>query len=142
MTAKIKKLLKNRELVMYIIFGLATTAVSFLTYYAARWVFAGVITTPSVITSWICAVTFAYTTNSLLVFESKAVSLPQIITEIALFYGSRLFTLGVEMALMFLLVDLTGISGGLYELGARVFVAVVVTVLNYILSKIIVFRKK
>jgi len=143
---KLKKLIRdvlgNRELVMYIVFGVLTTIVSFASYYAARWVFKGANTAPAVMTSWVCAVTFAYISNSLWVFESPATSLLGVMKELALFYASRFFTLGVDMLLTFLLVDLTGISGGLYELGVRVFVAVIVTTLNYVLSKLIVFRKK
>lgn len=143
--SKLKKLfrdvLNDRELVMYIIFGVLTTVVSFASYYAARWAFTSANTTPSVMISWICAVSFAYITNSLWVFESRAANLFGIVKELALFYASRLFTLGVDILLMFLLVDLTGMSGGRYELGIRVFVAVVVTALNYVLSKVIVFRK-
>jgi len=142
MPEKIKKLLKNREIVMYVVFGVATTIVSFATYFAARWIFSGENTSPAVMISWVCAVTFAYITNSLWVFESSAETATGIVRELAKFYGSRLMTLGVELLLMFLLVDLNGISGGWYELCARGFVSVVVTVLNYFLSKIIVFRKK
>ena len=57
------------------------------------------------------------------------------------FYASRLATLLVDLIIMFFLVDLTGFHNGLYEFCAKVFSNCVVLVLNYVLSKIFVFRK-
>ena len=44
--------------------------------------------------------------------------------------------------IMFLLVDLTGIQNSWYELGCKLFSNVIILILNYILSKLLVFRKK
>lgn len=153
---------KHREIIMYIIFGVCTTIVSFVTYYIFRWIFPDVNSVPvwlrwvfnitsvfgaesatalPVILSWICSVTFAFITNRLFVFESKAKK-AGILKEGVMFYLSRVFTLLVDLVIMFLLVDLTGIQNGFYEFCAKVLSNIVVLVLNYVLSKLLVFRKK
>lgn len=151
-----------KELCNYIIFGVLTTVVSFGTYYLFRWIYPNENSVPGflkwvfnltavfksesatvlpVFLSWICAVTFAYVTNRIWVFESKEKGW-RIITEIGKFFGSRTLTLFVDILIMFLLVDLPGISGFWWELFAKIADNVVVLVLNYILSKLIVFRKR
>lgn len=151
-----------KELCNYIIFGVLTTIVSFGTYYLFRWIFPGEDSVPGflkwvfnlttvfktesttvlpVFLSWICAVTFAYVTNRIWVFESKAKGW-HIVSEVGKFFGARVLTLLVDIIIMFLMVDLTGIKGIWWELFAKIIDNIVVLVLNYILSKLIVFRKK
>lgn len=151
-----------KELCNYIIFGVLTTVVSYVTYYLFRWIFPDENSVPDflkwvfnltavfgtesatalpVVLSWICSVTFAYITNRIWVFESKAKGI-HILSEGLKFYGARVLTLFVDILIMFLLVDLTGISGALWEFFAKAVSSVFVLVLNYILSKVIVFRKR
>lgn len=153
----------HKEIILYFVFGVGTTIISFLSYYLIRWLFPDKESVPSwlgwffgitdvfgiesntafpVVISWILSVTFAFITNRVYVFNSTAKSVGQVIKECVLFYASRIATLLVDLVIMFLLVDLTGIENGLYELCAKVFSNVIVLVLNYILSKIVVFRKK
>lgn len=150
-----------REIISYIFFGVLTTIVSFATYYLFRFVFpdensvpgflrwtfnlTAVFSTESatvlpVLLSWVCAVVFAYITNRIWVFESKAKGFG-ILSEFLKFCGARVLTLFVDLLIMFLMVDLTGISGALWEFFAKVISNVFVLVLNYILSKLLVFRK-
>lgn len=147
---------------MYIIFGVCTTIISFVTYYLFRWIFPDENSVPDwlkwvfnltsamgkesatalpVLLSWICSVTFAFVTNRLFVFQSEAKK-AGVLREGVTFFLSRVFTLVVDLVIMFLLVDLTGIQNGLYEFAAKVLSNVVVLVLNYVLSKVFVFRKK
>lgn len=147
---------------MYIIFGVCTTIISFVTYYLFRWIFPDENSVPAwlsriynitsamgtesatalpVLLSWICSVTFAFVTNRLFVFQSKAKK-AGVLREGVMFYLSRVFTLLVDLVIMFLLVDLTGIQNGLYEFAAKVLSNIVVLVLNYVLSKVFVFKKK
>lgn len=147
---------------MYIIFGVCTTIISFVTYYLFRWIFPDENSVPEwlrwifnitaamgkesatalpVLLSWICSVTFAFITNRLFVFQSEAKK-AGVLREGVTFFLSRVFTLVVDLVIMFLLVDLTGIQNGLYEFAAKVLSNVVVLVLNYVLSKLFVFRKK
>ena len=153
---------EHRELCRYVIFGVLTTVVSFAAYYLFRWIFpdensvpdflrwvfnlTAVLGTESstvlpVFLSWVCSVTFAYVTNRIWVFESKAKG-ARVIAECAGFFGARALTLLVDILIMFLMVDLTGISGALWEFFAKAVSSVFVLVLNYILSKLLIFRKK
>jgi putative flippase GtrA len=132
---------KQQEIVRYIFIGGLTTAVSFAAYFLFRRIFPQQGTWLPVALSWICAVTFAFVTNKLFVFRSRVRGL-RILQEAGLFYAARVVTLLMDLLLMFLLVDLTGFTGGWYELGARVLVSVAVLIMNYVLSKLVVFRKK
>lgn len=155
-------LTEHREVVSYVFFGVCTTIVSFVTYYIARWLFPDAESVPEwlrwsysvgavmgkdsntalpVLISWICSVTFAYVTNRIWVFESRAKGL-KIAAEAVKFYLARVLTLFVDLLIMFLLVDLTGIAHPLYEFGAKCFSSVFVLVLNYVFSKLFVFKGK
>lgn len=154
--------IEYKEICNYIIFGVLTTIVSFGTYYLFRFIFPDDESVPSflrwtfkltavfntesatvlpVFLSWICAVGFAYVTNRIWVFESRAKGWG-IVSECAKFCGARALTLLVDLLIMFLLVDFTGISGALWELFAKLVSSVFVLILNYILSKLLVFRKR
>ena len=69
---------KNKEMLLYLFFGVLTTAVSFVTAGISKVLLeqAGIgkggVSTTSTVISWICAVTFAYVTNRIWVFESEA----------------------------------------------------------------------
>jgi len=135
---------QQREIALYVIFGVLTTVISFVSYFLFRLILPESVisaTALPVAFSWICAVTFAYITNKIWVFKSKQENISGVIREFFGFYVARLFTLSVDLAAMFLLVDLAGLKGGWHELLARVLVSVAVLVLNYILSKVFIFKK-
>lgn len=135
---------KNREMLMYLFFGVMTTAVSFVTAGISKHLLelAGLsdfmVTQLSTLISWVCAVTFAYVTNRVWVFDSKVSGKKGILTEMASFYGGRVFTLVVEAVMMWLGRDVCGINYWVTKIVANV----VVLILNYVISKLIVFRKK
>lgn len=142
-----KKLLRkliNKETVTYLIFGVLTTAVSFATAGAAKFLLerAGynedVVSTVSTVISWICAVTFAYVTNRIWVFNSRSSGFKSIAFEAAKFYGGRVSTLLVETFIMWLGYSVIGINYWITKITANV----IVLVLNYIISKFFIFRKK
>ena len=87
------------------------------------------------IISWVAAVTFAYFTNRKFVFESKN---PDMLKEASAFVGARVATLLMDMLCMFIMVTCMGWSDKI----AKLVVQVIVTVANYVFSKIFVFRKK
>lgn len=133
---------KYKEVVNYLIFGAATTFISWLTY--ALFVGAmGMNVMAGKVLSWICAVTFAYVTNKLWVFESKGWAWPGWLKEAAAFYAGRIFSGAVEIGGLALLLKLGldqtlfGIEGSV----ANMVITVVVIVLNYILSKFWIFRQ-
>lgn len=135
---------KNREMLMYLFFGGLTTVVSFVTAIVSKDLFEsagmgkGAVSIISTIISWICAVTFAYVTNRIWVFDSKVKGKKGILTEMVSFYGGRVFTLLVEMGMMWLFYSVMGIN---YTV-AKIIASVVVLILNYVISKLFVFKKK
>lgn len=130
---------KYQEIINYLIVGVLTTIVSFLSYFIVTRTFLD----PKVslqlqianIISWICAVAFAYITNRIFVFKSKS---KNILLEILLFVLARVLSLFMDMGCMFLVVSVLGRNDIIGKLVSQV----VVTIANYILSKLIVFKKK
>lgn len=134
-----KKLYESyKEIIHYLIVGCLTTVVSLSVYYGCVLTFLDpqhpLQLQAANIISWIAAVAFAYFTNRRFVFESQN---NNILKEAAAFCGSRLASLLLDMACMFLMVTVAGISDKI----AKLVVQVIVTVANYIFSKFLVFRK-
>lgn len=141
---------KHRELIVYLIFGVLTTAVNLATFYAME-----SLTDISYLinnaVAWVVGVVFAFVTNKIFVFESKSWNPSVAGKEAVEFLGARLFSFGVEELGLWLLVDIIGlasfsmvifgfnISG---ELIAKVILAIVVVIMNYVFSKLIIFKKK
>ncbi len=130
---------EHKEIVNYLIVGVLTTIVSLGVYYTCVLTFLD----PQIpfqlqaanVISWIAAVTFAYFTNRRYVFESKN---PHILKEASAFFASRIGTLLMDMGTMFLLVTVMGMSDKI----AKLIVQIIVTIGNYVFSKLLVFRKK
>ena len=131
---------RYRELVNYAVFGVLTTVVN----YIAFWFFSSVVvlsdasTLPANIVAWIISCTFAFITNRIWVFDSDETTKKGIIREAVSFYVSRLATLGVESLIMFVFADVLKFNKFIVKLVANV----IVIILNYVLSKLVVFRKK
>ncbi len=87
------------------------------------------------IISWIFAVSFAYITNRIFVFKSKT---KNIFKEISSFFASRFLTLIIDMSFMALMVNLMSMNDKL----SKIIVQFIVLILNYLFSKLFVFRKK
>lgn len=148
----IKKLLvKYRELITYVIFGVLTTVVSLVSFKIFDSILGEDLYLVSNVISWIFAVSFAYVTNKLWVFESKSWKSNVIIKEIIGFVSARLFSLGVEELGLWLLIDIFSIgkiSVDLFSFNingnmiAKLIMQVVVIVLNYVFSKLVIFKKK
>ena len=123
------------ELLTYLIFGVLTTLVNYIFYFLLKpllgYLAANVL-------AWVFAVAFAFVTNKLFVFETKTGTRERLIREAARFAAARLFSLGLEELLLFLLVERMGASENL----TKIFTSVVVVIVNYVLSKLLVFRKK
>lgn len=125
------------EIIRYLIVGVLTTVVSLGVYYACVLTFLNPQNALQLqaanVLSWIAAVTFAYITSRIYVFQSKRKDWLQ---EAAAFYSSRLLTLFMDMAIMFVVVTLCGMNDKL----AKLVMQIVVTIANYIFSKLFVFR--
>lgn len=130
---------KYGEIVRYLIVGVLTTIVSLGAYYCCVFTFLNPKSALQLqlanVLSWIVAVTFAYVMSRIYVFQSKR---KNVLQEIVSFYSSRLLTLFMDMAIMFVMVTLLGINDKI----AKLVVQVVVTVANYVFSKIFVFRRE
>lgn len=141
MIEKIKKLyFKYEEIINYLIIGVFTTIVSLGSYLLfANTLFSAKsdldIQIANVL-SWICAVIFAYITNRIFVFKSKTEGEHKV-KETINFVGSRFASLLVDMGLMYVLFSLMHMNDGL----AKVLVQIVVVVMNYVVSKVFVFKK-
>ena len=146
---KLKKLYKQyHEVIMYLIFGVATTLVNFIATYVLQHVFGlaakGWQFTLTNAIAWIVAVLFAFFTNKKYVFESKTVGAAAYLTEMAKFIGARVATGIIEIVLPTLLVK-AGLTQSLFDFEgfwAKAITSVIVIVLNYVFSKLFVFRKK
>ena len=134
---------KHKGAILYLIFGGLTTvvdwSVSFLLYYlwgeaidATPWLIHG-----ANVIAWVAAVTFAYVTNRIWVFESKRRGFLPILGEIGAFAGGRVLTLLLQEALMAIFFTWLGFN----EYAVKIVAAVLVVILNYFISKLWVFRK-
>lgn len=130
---------KNPEVWNYIIVGLLTTVVSLVTYFICTRTFLDPTKELELqianIISWIFAVAFAYVTNRIFVFKSHE---KNILKEASAFVGSRILSLFMDMGTMFVVVSLLHLDDAIGKLASQV----IVTVANYFLSKILVFKKK
>ena len=127
---------KYKSILLYIFFGGLTTVVSIGSFIFFD---DGMQMDPLVanILSWVCAVLFAYVTNRVWVFASKAKGM-QILKEMVTFFAGRLLTLGLEEILLLVFVTWLAFDSTLIKVLGQI----VVLVLNYVISKLLVFRKK
>ena len=130
---------KYKEIIMYLIFGVLTTIISLIVYYALTYTILNpnnsIYLQIANILSWIAGVLFAYVTNRKYVFESKNKNK---LKEFTSFVGSRVTTLILDMLIMGVGVSLLHGNDKILKLISQVLVIVG----NYVLSKLIVFKKK
>lgn len=135
---KIKALMiKYKGLIFYAVFGVLTTVINIVAY-ALCFKVLGIANVPSVIIAWIVAVLFAFITNKLWVFDSKSMDKNTVISELIKFMAARLATGGIDLLIMYIGVDM--MHGP--EIILKAVSNVIVIILNYILSRLIVFKKK
>ncbi len=132
----IKKIIKrNQELVNYVIFGVLTTLVNLITYRIFTLMKFNLFM--SVLLAWLCATVFSFISNKLFVFKSKQWSFHVLGKELSLFLSACIFSLGVDLVDMWIMVDLLMIS----DMIAKFISNVIGTIINYILRKFLVFKK-
>ena len=122
----------DRELILYVVFGAFTFFVNLISYFF----FADVLGTNYLVSNaiaWFLSVLFAYITNRIWVFESKS---PNILKEMSLFFGGRIFSGVLDMLLMYTFIDLLVLDSTM----SKIVVQIIVIILNYIFSKLIVFK--
>ena len=134
----LKKLfVKYRELITYLVFGVLTTVVNYLIYLPCYNLW-GLNASVSNVIAWVVAVAFAFVTNKPFVFRSYDWSVKVVIPELSKFVATRIGSGALETAILFLSVDLVGMNGNVWKL----LTSVLVVVLNYVGSKLLVFRKQ
>ena len=130
---------KHKEIINYLVVGGLTTVTSMAIFYGSTWTFldgndAFELQVANVL-SWVGAVLFSYFANRVFVFESKE---KNILKELLSFVSSRLLTLLLDMGTMFVLSTLLRVNYNFSKIVAMV----LVTVGNYVISKVFVFKKK
>jgi len=133
---KIKLLYQRyRELINYLIFGVLTTVVNYVTYLVLAPFFT--LTTVPTVVAWVLSVLFAYLTNRRYVFCSHSTG-KDALKEASGFFTARIMSGLLDVAIMWVFVDLIGFN----DLVIKLMSNVVVVVFNYIASKMVVFSKK
>ena len=133
-----KKLIeKYHEQISYLFWGGMTTLVSYATYFVFSRLF-DLDPLISNVLSWICAVAFAYVTNKIFVFRSASWEPGVVANEVWKFVSARIFSFFLEMAIMFVFVKLFHFN----DLVVKVCANIVVVIVNYFLSKFLIFAKK
>ena len=126
----------NRETISYLIFGVLTTIVSIGAFVVARYI--GLEVVLANLLSHVLAITFAFFTNKIFVFESTSWKPLFVLTEMLKFFSTRFIAVFLETPLLVLLVNTFGFNDTLM----KVFTSVLLIIANYILSKWFIFRKK
>lgn len=127
----------NKETISYLIFGVLTTVVNAVVFYIINDIMK-INYMAATIISWVFAVLFAYITNKIWVFNSRSLKPSVIIKEMSAFISARLFSLGFTVLYMYVSVDIFGIDEFISLLISNVFVVI----MNYVFSKIFIFKNK
>lgn len=127
---------RHKSFIVYGVFGVFTTIVNIVTYNIC-YNHLGISNTLSNVAAWILAVTFAYITNKAWVFESRSWKWETLRREIPAFISCRLATGIMDILIMYICVDAMGWHALLMKSASNV----VVIILNYIFSKLVIFKK-
>ena len=148
----IKKLFeKYKEVISYVFFGVLATVVNLVSFKIFNAVLGAHLYLLTNLISWLITVIFAYITNKLWVFESKSWKAEVVIKELIGFFGARIFSLVVEEAGLWLMIDIMHmgkISWDIFSFNldgnmiAKIIMQVVVVILNYVFSKLVIFKHK
>ncbi len=128
---------KYKDVIAYLIFGFLTTAVNYAVYLPVYNIL-GLSAAVSNAIAWAAAVAFAYLTNKPFVFKSHDWSSKTVLPELAKFVSCRIASGAMETAVLFITVDMLGWNGNAWKLVT----SVGVVILNYVASKLVVFRER
>lgn len=136
MLERLWKKFVNRETISYFIFGVLTTLVDWISYWLMRK--AGIDYRIATAGAWAAAVLFAFVTNKLFVFCSLSLHPKKVWAEFVPFVICRVATGVFTMAAMIVLVDGIGIR---HDFICKVGISGISLILNYLFSKLFIFRK-
>lgn len=137
MNAVINLIKKHKSFIAYGVFGVMTTIVNIVVYnlcYSKL----GMSNTLSNVFAWILAVTFAYLTNKVWVFGSKSWAWNVLKREVSAFVSCRIATGILDLVIMYICVDIMGWHALLMKMISNI----LVIILNYVFSKLVIFKKK
>lgn len=127
---------KYYDIISYLFFGVLTTVVNYIVYLPCYNIL-GLSAAVSNVIAWVAAVAFAYLTNKPFVFKSHDWSAATVIPELTKFVGCRVGSGLLETGIIFVTVDLLRWNGNVMKLAT----SVLVVILNYVGSKLLVFKK-
>ena len=137
MLMKLKKLISDHyDVIIYLVFGVLTTVVNYLVYLPCYNLLHFSASVSNAI-AWAAAVIFAYLTNKPFVFKSYDWSAKTVLPELTRFLGCRIGSGAAETLILLLTVDILGWNGNVWKLAT----SVLVVLLNYVGSKLFVFKK-
>ena len=138
MIEKLRSLIeKYWDVLFYLFFGVLTTVVNYLIYLPV-YNFCGLSAALSNMIAWVGAVIFAFLTNKPFVFRSHDWSAKTVVPELTKFVSCRIASGVLETVILFLAVDCMNWNGNIWKLVTQVLVIII----NYVGSKLLVFRKK
>ena len=127
---------KYRQIFWYLFFGVCTMILNTVCY-TVLYELLEVPNVPSTVIAWLAAVIVAFVTNKLVVFESRGRA-GKGLFELVSFFGCRVATGLLDVLIMWIAVDLLAGNSVLWKLVSNV----IITVLNYIVSKFFIFKSK
>ncbi len=140
MFVKLWKKCVNYETISYLICGVLTTAVDFVSYTLFRKMSMGVGISQAL--SWAAAVLFAYIVNKTVVFRNFNMHPSYLLKEGAAFFAARVISGVATWILMVVMVKMGGDRGFVYEMFCKLTASVINMVANYVFSKLWIFKKK
>lgn len=132
----LKKICKaNKQMVLYLFFGVCTTVINIVCYGILNEILS-LNNITSTILAWLSAVFFAFVTNKVYVFESQRTKTSEQLSEMASFFGCRIITGILDVVIMAVAVDILKWNSLIWKLISNI----IVTVVNYIASKFLIFK--
>ena len=134
---KLWKKLINKETILYLVFGILTTAINIAVCGLLSDILKWDIYLSNTI-AWILSVIFAFVTNKIIVFNRKSTDKKVLLKETVFFLIARLISLGFDMLVVWLMADLWGINVWVVKIISNI----IVIIMNYIFSKLFIFNNK
>jgi putative flippase GtrA len=128
---------RRNEIIMYLLFGVLTTVINILCYVFLR-EYLHIEYILSTTIAWLISVIFAFLTNKKYVFKSNFTELNTVIQEFFSFTFFRVLSLGMDIGIMVVLVEIIKVDDFIAKIAANI----VVVIMNYIVSKYVVFRTR
>ena len=128
---------RNKDVLLYLFFGFVTFVINILCYaWLNTWL--GLNELIANIIAWVAAVLVAFLTNRIWVFHAPTETMGAFFRQMAAFFAGRLVTLGIEEAILAVFITVMQLPG----MPVKIIAQIIVIVLNYVISKLVIFRKK